>query len=184
MFPYGYKGPQNAFRKIVGGSMKKELLKLAKTVIAPVALAVAMAFSPVRRMRRVMKAHTDLAADAVATAEGVPLLHRETTAVPADITADTVAGITPDVVITAAVDTMAAVGIMAWASDSELMHLMAMQLQHATLQGFMTRMAAGRRIQVAPFLTDINALAACGPSPCRAALISSPVQVLNHEILR
>jgi hypothetical protein len=33
--------------RVVGGNMKNELLKLAKTVIAPLALAVAMAFSPV-----------------------------------------------------------------------------------------------------------------------------------------
>jgi hypothetical protein len=41
------KAPKMPLERVVGGNMKKELLKLAKTVIAPVALAVAMAFSPV-----------------------------------------------------------------------------------------------------------------------------------------
>jgi hypothetical protein len=105
-------------------------------------------------MRQVMKADTD-------TAEDIPLLDREITVTVADITADTVgaraAGIMPDEDITVAADTMADVGIMAWASGSELMRLTAMRLQRATLRGFMTGTVAGKRIPVAPLLTDINA---------------------------
>jgi hypothetical protein len=113
-------------------------------------------------MPRAMKAGTDLA-DAVDTAEAIPLLHRETTAA-ADITADTeaacAAAIMPDAVITVAVATMVGVVIMAWVSGSAFMRLTAMLLRHATLRGFMTRMAAGKPIRAAQFPTDINALAA------------------------
>jgi hypothetical protein len=156
------KGPQDAFKKVVGGNMKKELLKLAKTVIAPLALAVAMAFSPVAAYAAGHEGGHGFGGRG-GYGGGHSSAARETTAA-ADITADTeaacAAAIMPDAVITVAVATMVGVVIMAWVSGSAFMRLTAMLLRHATLRGFMTHMAAGKPIRAAQFPTDINALAA------------------------
>jgi hypothetical protein len=73
--------------------------------------------------------------------------------------------------ITLGAPIMVAVDAIAWVS--EFMRLTAMQLQHATLRS-MTDTATGKCIPVAPFLTDTNALGACGRLPGAALFDSIP----------